>query len=165
MSRGRGPTPRRSRAVSDPVSAAPAERERTLAAWDAMPTEELDPRRWIALGIVLTAAFMVLLDISIVNVAIPSIQNNLHASFAQVQLVLAGYQMSYAVVLITGGRLGDINGRKRLFMLGMAGVLAPSASCGLAPSPDRLLVSPILHGLLAAPLYPPLPSALPLTLS
>src|SRR3981081_559825 len=96
---------------------------------------ELDPRRWIALISVLTAAFMVLLDISIVNVAIPSIQSNLHASFGDVQLVLAGYGLAYAVLLITGGRLGDIYGRKRLFMLGMAGFVVASALCGLAQSP------------------------------
>ena len=87
---------------------------------------EADPRRWIALFVVMSASFMVLLDISIVNVAIPSIQSNLHASFGEVQLVLAGYALAYAVLLITGGRLGDIYGRKRLFMIGMAGFVVAS---------------------------------------
>ena len=113
-----------------------------------------DPRRWLALLTVLTAAFMVLLDISIVNVAIPSIQSNLHASYADVQLVLAGYALGYALFLITGGRLGDIYGRKRLFMIGMAGFVAASALCGLAQSPTMLVVSRVFQGLMAALMYP-----------
>jgi EmrB/QacA subfamily drug resistance transporter len=103
---------------------------------------------------VLTAAFMVLLDISIVNVAIPSIQQNLHASFGEVQLVLAGYALAYAVLLITGGRLGDIHGRKRLFMVGMGGFVVASALCGLAQSPTMLITSRVLQGLMAALMYP-----------
>jgi len=118
------------------------------------PEQELDPRRWIALGVVLTASFMVLLDISIVNVAIPSIQRNLGASFGQVQLVLAGYQLAYAVVLITGGRLGDIFGRKRLFMTGMAGFVLASAACGFARNADMLVISRVIQGLMAALMYP-----------
>jgi EmrB/QacA subfamily drug resistance transporter len=117
-------------------------------------TSELDPRRWMALVCVLTAAFMVLLDISIVNVAIPSIQSNLHASFGEVQLVLAGYALAYAVLLITGGRLGDIFGRKRMFMLGMAGFVVASALCGLAQNPTMLVSSRVLQGLMAALMYP-----------
>ncbi|GAC1634981.1 MAG: MFS transporter [Chloroflexota bacterium] len=118
------------------------------------PESDLDPRRWIALGIVLIASFMVLLDISIVNVAIPSIQRNLHASFGQIQLVIALYQLAYAVVLITGGRLGDIYGRKRLFMLGMAGFVLASALCGMAQIPDVLVASRFLQGVMAALMYP-----------
>jgi EmrB/QacA subfamily drug resistance transporter len=121
---------------------------------------EADPRRWIVLFVVMTAAFMVLLDISIVNVAIPSIQRNLGASFGQIQLVLAGYQLAYAVVLITGGRLGDIYGRKRLFMTGMAGFVLASASCGLARNADMLVISRVVQGLMAAMMYPQVLSTL-----
>jgi EmrB/QacA subfamily drug resistance transporter len=121
---------------------------------------EADPRRWIVLFVVLTASFMVLLDISIVNVAIPSIQRNLGASFGQIQLVLAGYQLAYAVVLITGGRLGDIHGRKKLFMTGMAGFVLASASCGLARNPDMLVISRVAQGLMAAMMYPQVLSTL-----
>jgi MFS family permease len=71
-----------------------------------------DPRRWVALAVVLIAGFMQLVDISIVNVAIPSIQRDLDATYAEIQWVLAGYQLAFAVMLITGGRLGDIFGRK-----------------------------------------------------
>lgn len=114
----------------------------------------LDPRRWIALAIVLSAGFMVLLDTSIVNVAIPSIRNNLGASFAQIQWVLAGYTLAYALLLITGGRLGDLYGRKRLFMIGMAGFTLASALCGLAPNAVVLVGSRVIQGLMAALMFP-----------
>ena len=139
--------------MADPV---PAGAATTSAGAPAGPPaeQEADPRRWIALFVVLTAAFMVLLDISIVNVAIPSIQRTLDASFGEVQLVLAGYQLAYAVVLITGGRLGDIYGRKRLFMVGMGGFITASALCGLAQSPTMLIASRVFQGLMAALMYP-----------
>ncbi len=73
----------------------------------------------------LLAAFMNLLDVSIVNIAIPSIQRNLHASYADVQWALAGYTLAYALVLVTGGRHGDTFGRKRLFLVEPA--LAPAS--------------------------------------
>jgi EmrB/QacA subfamily drug resistance transporter len=130
------------------------EQSQARAATLGAASEELDPRRWIALFVVLGAAFMVLLDISIVNVAIPSIQRELHASFGEVQLVLALYQLAYAVVLITGGRLGDIYGRKRLFMLGMGGFVLASLLCGVAQSPEMLIASRVLQGLMASLMYP-----------
>jgi EmrB/QacA subfamily drug resistance transporter len=115
---------------------------------------ELDPRRWLALGSVMTALFMVLLDISIVNVAIPAIRVNLAANNADIQFVVAGYGLAYAVLLITGGRLGDIFGRKRLFMLGMSGFVVASALCGLAQSAIMLDLSRVLQGAMAALMYP-----------
>ncbi len=116
--------------------------------------EDTDPRRWVALVIVLVAGFMQLVDISIVNVAIPSIQRDLDASYSQIQWVLAGYQLAFAVTLITGGRLGDIFGRRRLFMLGMAGFTLASALCGLAQSPGMLIGSRVLQGLMGALMFP-----------
>src|SRR2546430_8850990 len=86
-----------------------------------------DPRRWLTLSILLLAAFMNLLDVSIVNIAIPSIQRDLNASYADVQWALAGYTLAYALVLITGGRLGDTFGRKRLFLIGVTGFTIMSA--------------------------------------
>jgi EmrB/QacA subfamily drug resistance transporter len=117
-------------------------------------TAQLDPRRWLALGIVLIAVFMQLMDISIVNVAIPSIQRELDASYSQVQWVLAGYQLAFAVVLITGGRLGDIYGRKRLFLIGVSGFTVASALCGFAQSPAMLVGSRIFQGAMGALMYP-----------
>ncbi len=97
---------------------------------------------------------MALFDVFVVNVAVPTIQRDLHASFAQVQFVLAGYSLAYAVMLVTGGRLGDVYGRKRLFMLGMAGFTLASALCGLAPRPTLLVAARIAQGLAAAAMTP-----------
>src|SRR5579864_1956505 len=118
------------------------------------PASDLDPRRWLALASVMTALFMVLLDISIVNVAIPAIRNNLQANNADIQFVVAGYGLAYAVMLITGGRLGDIFGRKRLFMIGMVGFVVASALCGLAQSAIMLDLSRVAQGVMAALMYP-----------
>src|ERR1041385_6827076 len=79
-----------------------------------------DPGRWESLAVVLAAAFLVGLDFFVVNVSIPSIRSSLHATFAEVQLIIASYGLTYAVLLISGGRLGDIYGRKRMFMWGVA---------------------------------------------
>jgi EmrB/QacA subfamily drug resistance transporter len=122
-----------------------------------------DPRRWVALAVVLIAGFMQLVDISIVNVAIPSIQRDLDATYAQIQWVLAGYQLAFAVMLITGGRLGDIFGRKRLFMTGMAGFTLASALCGLAQSPGMLIGSRVLQGLMGAVMFPQILSVIQVT--
>jgi EmrB/QacA subfamily drug resistance transporter len=122
-----------------------------------------DPRRWVALAVVLIAGFMQLVDISIVNVAIPSIQRDLDATYAQIQWVLAGYQLAFAVMLITGGRLGDIYGRKRLFMTGMAGFTVASALCGLAQNPGMLIGSRVLQGLMGAIMFPQILSVIQVT--
>lgn len=114
----------------------------------------IDPRRWRALFVVLAGTFMAVLDAFIVNVALPPIQQELHTSFAQVQLVLAGYTLAYAVGLITGGRLGDIFGRKRMFQLGMLGFTCTSLLCGLAPTPSFLIVSRVIQGLTASLMIP-----------
>jgi len=124
----------------------------TPAGWPGH--QDADPRRWAALAVVLTAGFMQLVDISIVNVAIPSIQRDLDATFSQIQWVLAGYQLAFAVTLITGGRLGDIFGRKRLFMAGMTGFTLASALCGLAQSPGMLIGSRVFQGLMGAVMFP-----------
>src|SRR5580693_7256660 len=113
-----------------------------------------DPRRWLTLIILLLAAFMNLLDVSIVNIAIPSIQRNLHASYADVQWALAGYTLAYALVLITGGRLGDTFGRKRLFLIGVIGFTIMSALCGAAQSPGQLIAARVVQGALGAIMVP-----------
>jgi EmrB/QacA subfamily drug resistance transporter len=122
-----------------------------------------DPKRWVGLAVVLIAGFMQLVDISIVNVAIPSIQRDLDATYSQIQWVLAGYQLAFAVMLITGGRLGDIFGRKRLFMIGMAGFTLASALCGLAQSPGMLIGSRVLQGLMGAVMFPQILSVIQVT--
>src|SRR6202049_2916943 len=123
----------------------------------------LDPRRWLALCSVMTALFMVLLDVSIVNVAIRAIRSNLAAKNADIQFVIAGYGLAYAVLLITGGRLGDIFGRKRMFMRGMSGFVVASALCGLAQSAIMLDLSRVLQGAMAALMYPQVFSVIQVT--
>ena len=127
------------------------------------PASELDPRRWLALASVMTALFMVLLDVSIVNVAIPAIRSNLAANNADIQFVIAGYGLAYAVLLITGGRLGDIFGRKRMFIIGMSGFVIASALCGLAQSAIMLDLSRVLQGAMAAMMYPQVLSVIQVT--
>ncbi len=116
--------------------------------------DTVDSRRWLTLAILLLAAFMNLLDVSIVNIAIPSIQRNLHASYADVQWALAGYTLAYALLLITSGRFGDTYGRKRLFLIGVTGFTVMSALCGAAQSPGMLIASRALQGAMGAIMVP-----------
>ncbi|MFE2068203.1 MFS transporter [Streptomyces sp. NPDC059467] len=113
-----------------------------------------DRTRWLALAIVMTAAFMDLVDVTIVNIAIPSIERDAGASFSQIQWITAGYALAFAAGLITGGRLGDIHGRKRLFLFGVAGFTLASALCGFAANPGMLVASRILQGGMAAMMVP-----------
>lgn len=114
----------------------------------------LDPRRWLSLSIVILATFMVILDTFIVNVALPSIAQELHAGFAELQLVVAAYVLGYAVLLVTGGRLGDLFGRKTMFLIGVAGFVAASAWCGFSGSPHMLIAARIAQGVSAAAMVP-----------
>lgn len=115
---------------------------------------ELDPRRWVALVVLLTGAFLAPLDFFIVNIAMPSITTGLGANSAEVQLVISGYAVVYAVFLITGGRLGDIFGRKLIFLIGLSGFAVASALCGLAWSPASLIMGRLLQALAAAAMAP-----------
>ena len=113
-----------------------------------------DPRRWAALAVLLVGAFLAPLDFFIVNVAMPAMSADLMASSAQMQLVISGYAIVFAVFLITGGRLGDIFGRKAVFMVGLAGFALASAVCGLAGSPSALIAGRLLQALAAAAMAP-----------
>lgn len=113
-----------------------------------------DPKRWLALAVLLVATFMDLLDVNIVTVAIPAIQGDLGASPVVIQAVTAGYTLSFAAILITGGRLGDIFGRKRMFMTGVAGFVVASALCAAAQNSEMLVASRILQGVAAAIMVP-----------
>jgi MFS family permease len=113
-----------------------------------------DPRRWTALVILLAGAFLPPLDFFIVNVALPSIRADFDASSSVMQLVISGYATAYAVMLITGGRLGDLYGRRNVFLFGMTGFAAASALCGYAWSPFILIAGRILQGFSAAIMAP-----------
>ncbi|MEU1756024.1 MFS transporter [Micromonospora matsumotoense] len=117
-------------------------------------TDGPHPHRWLALMVLLVATFMDLLDVNIVTVAIPSIQEDLGASAAAVQALTVGYTLCFAVVLITGGRLGDIFGRKRMFLTGVAGFVLASALCAFAPTSEVLVGARVLQGIAAAVMVP-----------
>ncbi|MER7662635.1 MULTISPECIES: MFS transporter [unclassified Streptomyces] len=125
-----------------------------MSSQPAVPATASDRRRWIALAIVMTAAFMDLVDVTIVNIAIPSIERDLGASFGAIQWITAGYALAFAAGLITGGRLGDIYGRKRLFLIGITGFTAASALCGFAANEEMLVASRLLQGATAALMVP-----------
>jgi EmrB/QacA subfamily drug resistance transporter len=110
--------------------------------------------RTIALWVILLAFFMDLLDTTIVNVGIPSIQKDLGTSYSSIQWIIAGYALAFALFLITGGRLGDIYGYKKLFLIGIAGFTIASALCGFAPSTEVLIAARIFQGLMAALMVP-----------
>lgn len=114
----------------------------------------LNPRRWLAFAVLLVGAFLPPLDFFIVNVALPSIRTGLGADPSEVQLVISAYAAVYAVFLITGGRLGDLYGRKRVFLAGLGGFGLSSMLCGLSTSPTMLIVGRVLQGLSAAVMAP-----------
>ncbi|HEY3907352.1 MAG TPA: MFS transporter [Streptosporangiaceae bacterium] len=106
--------------------------------------------RLTGLAILLCGGFLPLLDFFIVNVALPTMSTTLHASGPMLQLVVAGYGIAYALMLVVGGRLGDAIGRRRMFMIGVTGFTISSLLCGLAPSIGALVALRIIQGLSAA---------------
>ena len=111
-------------------------------------------KRTIALVIVAFAFVMDLLDSTIVNVAIPTIRTNLHASYSAIQWIVAGYSLAFALLLVSGGRMGDVFGYKKLFMTGVAGFTLASLLSGLAPNTATLIIARILQGAFAALMVP-----------
>ncbi|MDR0436023.1 MAG: MFS transporter [Propionibacteriaceae bacterium] len=108
-----------------------------------------DPRRWKALAVCMAGAFIAMLDISIVNVALPSIEAGLHAGSAQVQLIVAGYTLALALLVVPMGRLGDVYGRRNMFAVGIAGFGLASLGAGLAPNATVLAAMRVLQGCFA----------------
>src|SRR5947199_2969870 len=113
-----------------------------------------DPRRWIALAVIVTAQFMVVLDVAIVNVALPSIKTDLHFTQETLQWVVTAYAIMFGGVLLLGGRMADLLGRRRLFMAGLAIFTVSSLLDGLAWSEGSLIAFRSLQGLGAALLSP-----------
>jgi EmrB/QacA subfamily drug resistance transporter len=120
----------------------------------AAPETQISRRTWLATAVMLVAAFMELMDVTMANVAIPSIQRDLNASYEQIQWVVAGYALAFAVALMTGGRLGDIWGRKRVFLGGLLAFMITSLLSGLAPTAGFLVAMRVLQGLSAAVMLP-----------
>ena len=121
--------------------------------------------RWIMLAVLLAGQFMALLDVTIVNVAMPTIGRSFHASGAELQLVVAGYTVSYAMLLITGARLGDLIGRRRMFLLGVGVFTLASLTCGLAPDIGVLIGARFVQGAGAAAMMPQIMTVIQLRFS
>src|ERR1700753_2045985 len=131
--------------------------------WDIKPAIAAEPEAgasWLMLVVLLAGQFMALLDVTIVNVAMPTIGRSLHASGAELQLVVAGYTVSYAMLLITGARLGDLRGRRTLFLTGVAVFTLASALCGFAPTITVLIVARFVQGAGAAATMPQIMSVI-----
>jgi EmrB/QacA subfamily drug resistance transporter len=120
----------------------------------ATRTSTFNRRRWLALAVIVAAQFMVVLDVAIVNVALPSIKTDLHFSQPSLQWVISAYAIFFGGLLLLGGRLGDLLGRRRVFMAGLALFTASSLACGVAWSEGSLIAFRAIQGLGGAMLAP-----------
>jgi EmrB/QacA subfamily drug resistance transporter len=120
----------------------------------ARPVAGLRASRWLPLPVVLSGTFMVVLDFFIVNVALPSMQSDLHASNGAVEWVVAGYALTAAIFMIPAGRLGDRFGHRQMFALGLALFTLASTACGVAATPTELVLARLVQGAAAALMMP-----------
>ncbi len=118
------------------------------------PAYEPHPHRWRILGVSLVVGFMALLDVSIVNVAIPSMRTGLHTSAATVQWVVSGYALAFGLTLVAGGRLGDAYGRRRMMLVGLVCFVVSSVAVGFAPDVELVIAARLLQGASAGLLTP-----------
>jgi EmrB/QacA subfamily drug resistance transporter len=120
-----------------------------------VPADQVaDPRRWRALAVTQLAGFMILLDVSIVNVALPSIERDLGVSAGAVQWVLSGYALTLGLALVPAGRLGDTLGRRRMFLIALSAFVVTSALTGAAPTIGLLITARLLQGVAGGLLVP-----------
>jgi len=115
-----------------------------------------DPHRWLAAVAMMIAVLMDMIDVTIVNVALPTIRRDLGASATQLEWMVSAYMLAFAAALITAGSVGDLLGRKRLFLAGIAGFGAASLCAGLAQTPGQLITARIVQGAAAAVMTPQL---------
>ncbi|MFJ1599978.1 MFS transporter [Streptomyces sp. NPDC088261] len=133
--------------MSDPSTPGPA-------GASGVPADEPDPRRWWALAVIATAQLMVVLDATIVNIALPSAQRALHISNGNRQWVITAYTLAFGGLLLLGGRIADLVGRKRTFIIGLIGFAGSSAIGGASTGQEMLFLSRALQGVFAAVLAP-----------
>ena len=114
------------------------------------------PHRWLAAVAMMIAVLMDMIDVTIVNVALPTIRRDLGASATQLEWMVSAYMLAFAAALITAGSVGDLLGRKRLFLAGIAGFGAASLCAGLAQTPGQLITARIVQGAAAAVMTPQL---------
>lgn len=111
-------------------------------------------RNLLKLFVVLFGQLLTIMDIFIINVSIPSIQRDIHASNGEMQLMIAAYLIGFASFLITGGRLGDVHGRKKLFIIGLVFFMISSITCGISQGAVQLMISRLAQGISAALMAP-----------
>ncbi|MDX6483867.1 MAG: hypothetical protein QOE95_1638, partial [Gaiellaceae bacterium] len=111
-------------------------------------------RKWWTLGAVAFGLFMIMLDNTVVNVALPAIQDDLKIGVSELEWVVNGYALTFAVLMLTGGKLADMLGRRRMFIVGLAIFTAASLACGLANSAGMLIGARIVQGIGAALMNP-----------
>jgi EmrB/QacA subfamily drug resistance transporter len=128
--------------------------QQSVAADGQGSEEQPDPRRWKALAVCLVGGFMVLLDVSIVNVALPSIRDGLHASESELQWVVSGYALTFGLLLVPAGRVGDVRGRRTMFVVALGLFSLSSLACGLAPTSLFLVIARLVQGLAGGLLTP-----------
>jgi EmrB/QacA subfamily drug resistance transporter len=139
------------RTMTATLSAPPRTMTATLS---APPRTQAHPGRWRALAVSQVAAFMALLDVSIVNVALPSIERGLGASAVTVQWIVSGYALTFGLALVPAGRLGDALGRRRMFLIGLSAFVVTSALTGAAPTAGLLIAARLLQGIAGGMLIP-----------
>jgi MFS family permease len=128
---------------------------RVSSLWhDLGVTPVSDRSRWIALGVCCSAMFMTLLDVSVTNVALPSIGDDTGAGSSQLQWIVSGYTLAFGLVPVLGGKLGDDHGRRLMFQVGVGGFVVTSALSGLAPSAGLLIGARVLQGLFGGLINP-----------
>src|SRR6202162_681099 len=111
-------------------------------------------KKWWTLGAVAFGLFMIMLDNTIVNVALPSIEHSLHMSISSLEWIVTAYALTFAALLITGGKLGDLYGRRKMFTAGLVIFTLASLACGLAPSAGILIAARAVQGVGAALMSP-----------
>src|SRR3954471_19963208 len=111
-------------------------------------------KKWWTLAAVAFGLFMIMLDNTIVNVALPSIQRSLHMSISSLEWIVTAYALTFAALLITGGKLGDLYGRRKMFILGLAIFTLSSLACGLSPNAGFLIGARAVQGIGAALMNP-----------
>lgn len=136
------------------LSTRPIEAAREEVVVVAPPQQQVSARTWAALAVLCLGAFLVVLDTTIVNIAIPNIITGLHSSLDHVLWVLNAYTLVYAALLITGGRLGDLYGPRRLLIAGIVVFGAASVACAVAPSAGILIAARVLQGVGGALMTP-----------
>jgi len=110
--------------------------------------------KYLNLWVILLGQLLIIMDIFIINVSVPSIQRDLHASNGEMQFVMAAYLIGFASLLITGGRLGDLYGRKKMYITGLSAFMISSVACGFSAGAEQLVISRFVQGISAAMMAP-----------